>query len=96
MRQRYVHTLMYRTQGWNRRRSRTMSPISYGPFRDEDAAREWIRQSGITTATTLMALPAAENIRVSHGAPLQVEIQVEMEQEPPALRQLQPQQSSVR
>ena len=68
MRERYVHTLSYRTRGWSRRRSRTMSPVSYGPFRDEDAAREWIRQSGITCATTLMALPAAENIKVSHNS----------------------------
>ena len=77
MRERYVHTLSYRTRGWNHRRSRTMSPVSYGPFRDEDAAREWIRQSGITYATTLMPLPAAQNIKVSHNSSLPVAIEPE-------------------
>ena len=91
MRERYVHTLSYRTRGWNNRRSRTMSPVSYGPFRDEDDAREWIRQSGITTATTLMARPAAENIRVSHNSALPIALEPEL-----AVRlQLQPRQSSM-
>ena len=92
MRERYVHTLRYRYRGSSQRRSRTMFPISYGPFRDEDAAREWIRQSGITTATTLMALPATENIKVSHGAP----VPMDMEPETSRLRQLQPQPGSLR
>ena len=91
MRERYVHTLSYRTRGWNNRRSRTMSTVSYGPFRDEDAAREWIRQSGITTATTLMAQPAAENIRISHNSALPIALEPEQ-----AVRlQLQPRQSSM-
>ena len=67
MRERYVHTLRYRYHRWNHRPSRKMFPVSYGPFRDEDEAREWIRQSGITTATMLMSLPAAENIDISHS-----------------------------
>jgi hypothetical protein len=69
MRERYVHTLRYHYNRWNHRPTKKMFPVSYGPFRDEDAAREWIRQSGITTATTLMAMPAAENIKIPHSAP---------------------------
>ena len=91
MRERYVHTLTYRYRGPNHRRSRTMVPISYGPFKDEDVAREWIRQSGITTATTLMALPAAENINVSHNSALPIALEPEL-----AVRlQLQPRQTSM-
>ena len=91
MRERYVHTLRYRTHGWNHRRSRTMSPVSYGPFRDEDAAPEWIRQSGITRATTLMSHPAAQNIKVAHNSTLPVA----MEPEQAVRLQLQPRQSSM-
>ena len=91
MRERYVHTLRYRYNGWNQRRSRKMFPASYGPFKDEDAAREWIRQSGITIATTLMSLPAAENIKVSHN-PLQAEGN---DTENANLRYILPQQSSI-
>ena len=91
MRERYVHTLMYRTHSWNRRRSRTMSPVSYGPFRDEDAAREWIRQSGITRATTLMSHPAAQNIKVAHNSALPVA----MEPENVVQLQFQPRQTSM-
>jgi hypothetical protein len=91
MRERYVHTLMYQNHGWNRRRSRTMSPVSYGPFRDEDAAREWIRQSGITRATTLMSHPAAQNVKVAHDSALPVA----MEPEHAVRLQLQPRQSSM-
>ncbi len=61
----YVHTLRYHFSGRGSRQSRTMFPISYGPFKDEDAAREWIRQRGITRATRLMEQPAVENITVS-------------------------------
>jgi hypothetical protein len=68
-----------------------MSPVSYGPFRDEDAAREWIRQSGITSATTLMSLPAAENIKVPHHSALPVALAPERA----ATLQLQPRQSSI-
>jgi hypothetical protein len=64
----YVHTLRYRYSGRdNRRRSRTMFRVSYGPFRDEEAAREWIRQRGLIQATKLVYAPAAENIRIAHG-----------------------------
>lgn len=91
MRERYVHTLCYRYHGWNHRRSRKMFPVSYGPFRDEDEAREWIRQSGITTATTLMSLPAAENIGVSHNASEAGGRQAENA----VLTHLQPQQSRI-
>lgn len=91
MRERYVHTLRYRYHGWSHRRSRKMFAVSYGPFKDEDAAREWIRQSGITTATTLMSLPAAENIKVSHNPPQGGE----KDKENAVFKQLQPQQSSM-
>ena len=63
----YVHTFSYRYYGRRGRRSRTMFPISYGPFRTEEDAREWIRQRGMTRATTLMASPASENIKVAPG-----------------------------
>ena len=91
MRERYVHTLRYRYHGWNHRRSRKMFPVSYGPFKDEDAAREWIRLSGITTATTLMSLPASENIKVSHS-PVQTG---EGDKENTVLKYVLPQQSSM-
>ncbi len=61
----YVHTLRYHYYRGGKQQSRTMFPISYGPFKDEDAAREWIRQRGITRATKLMADPATENIQVT-------------------------------
>jgi hypothetical protein len=61
----YVHTLRYHYYGRRGRQSKTMFPISYGPFKDEEAAREWIRQRGITRATKLMDVQAEENIRVS-------------------------------
>ena len=61
----YVHTLRYHYSGRGSRPSRTMFPISYGPFRDEETAREWIRQRGITRATRLMERPAVENIKVT-------------------------------
>jgi hypothetical protein len=63
----YVHTLRYHYSGRDKRQSRKMFPISYGPFRDEEAAREWIRQRGITCATKLMNNPAPENVKVTHG-----------------------------
>ncbi len=66
MNQIYVHTLRYHYLGRGHHKSRTMFPISYGPFQDEDAAREWIRCRGITQATRLMYAPAPENIQVSH------------------------------
>ena len=61
----YVHTLRYHYSGRGSRPSRTMFPISYGPFKDQEAAWEWIRQRGITRATRLMERPAAENIKVA-------------------------------
>ncbi len=48
---------------------RTMFPLSYGPFKDEDIAREWIRQRGITRATRLMDRPAVENLKVNPVLP---------------------------
>ncbi len=66
----YVHTLRYRYSGrGNRRQSRIMFPVSYGPFQDEDAAREWIRQRGLLQSTKLMYAPAAENLRITHEHP---------------------------
>jgi hypothetical protein len=44
-----------------------MFPVSYGPFKDEDSAREWIRLSGIVRSTRLLYSPAAENIKVVPG-----------------------------
>jgi hypothetical protein len=64
MKEVYVHTLRYHFYGRGNRKSRVMFPISHGPFKDEDAAREWIRQTGITCATKLMGDPATENIQV--------------------------------
>jgi hypothetical protein len=61
----YVHTLRYHYSGRGSRPSRIMFPISYGPFKDEDVAREWIRQRGITHATRLMDRPAVENVKVT-------------------------------
>jgi hypothetical protein len=61
----YVHTLRYHYSGRGSRPSRTMFPLSYGPFKDEETAREWIRQRGITRATRLMDRPAGENIKVT-------------------------------
>lgn len=69
MKEIYVHTLRYHYQGRGNRASRIMFPISYGPFKDEDTAWEWVRQSGITRATKLMSAPAAENIKFSDGLP---------------------------
>ena len=63
----YVHTLRYHYSGRGKRASKTMFPISYGPFRDEDAAWEWVRQSGITRATKLMTIPAEENVKVPYS-----------------------------
>ena len=60
----YVHTLRYHYSGRGSRQSRTMFPISYGPFKDQEVAWEWIRQMGITRAARLMERPAAENITV--------------------------------
>jgi len=60
----YVHTLRYHYSGRDSRQSRTMFPVSYGPFKDQEIAWEWIRQRGITRATRLMERPAAENIEV--------------------------------
>jgi len=60
----YVHTLCYHYSGRGSRQSRTMFPISYGPFKDQEAAWEWIRQRGMTRATRLMERPAEENIKV--------------------------------
>jgi hypothetical protein len=65
----YVHTLRYHYSGRGSRQSRTMFPISYGPFKDQEAAWEWIRQRGITRATRLMERPAAENIKVPLSYP---------------------------
>jgi len=64
MKEIYVHTLRLHFYGRGNRKSRFMFPVSYGPFRDEDDAREWIRQSGITCATKLMGAPATENVKV--------------------------------
>jgi len=61
----YVHTLRYHYSGRGSRQSRTMFPLSYGPFKDQEAAWEWIRQRGITSATRLMERPAAENLDVA-------------------------------
>ena len=73
MREVYVHTLRYHFYGRGNRKSRIMFPISHGPFRDEDAAREWIRQSGITCATKLMDQPATEHVQVPAPNPPVVE-----------------------
>lgn len=70
MKEIYVHTLRYRYYGRGGRRSSIMFPISYGPFKDEDAAWEWIRQRGIVRATKVMYAPAKENITVSHSHPV--------------------------
>ena len=69
MKEVYIHTLRYHFYGGGHRKSRIMFPISYGPFRDEDAAREWIRQSGITSATKLMGHPATENVKIPQKNP---------------------------
>lgn len=66
MKEVYVHTLRYHHYGQRNRRSRIMFPISYGPFKDEDSAWEWVRCSGITNATKLMSKPAKENVEVPH------------------------------
>ena len=60
----YVHIFGYQYVGRRNRRSKTMFPTSYGPFRDVDEAREWIRQNGITGATKLMCSPARENFEI--------------------------------
>ncbi len=59
----YVHTLRYRS-GLGNRASRTMFPVSYGPFRDQESAWEWVRQTGIVRATRLRGVPAAENMEI--------------------------------
>lgn len=59
----YVHTLRYHF-GRGNRASRTMFPVSYGPFSDEETAWEWVRQTGITRATKLMSAPANENVDI--------------------------------
>lgn len=59
----YVHTLRYRHNRGNRT-SRTMFPVSYGPFRDQEDAWEWVRQTGITHATRLRGVPASENVEI--------------------------------
>jgi hypothetical protein len=59
----YVHTLRYHT-GRGNRTSKVMFSISYGPFRDEEAAWEWVRQAGITRATKLMTAPAGEHVQI--------------------------------
>jgi hypothetical protein len=41
-----------------------MFPVSFGPFRDQEAAWEWVRQTGITRATRLKGIPASENVEV--------------------------------
>ena len=69
MKEVYIHTLHYRFSGRGHWKSRIMFPISHGPFRDEDAAREWIRQSGITSATKLMGHPATENVAIPQKNP---------------------------
>jgi hypothetical protein len=66
MKEVYVHTLRYHHHGRGNRRSRIMFPISYGPFKDEESAWEWVRRSGITYATKLMSAPARENVEVPH------------------------------
>jgi hypothetical protein len=63
MKEIYVHTLRYHYQGRGNRASRIMFPISYGPFKDDESAWEWVRQSGITHSTKLMSVPAADNVR---------------------------------
>jgi hypothetical protein len=67
MKEVYVHTLRYRHNGRARRLSRIMFPISYGPFKDENAAWEWVRQSGITRGTKLMTFPAPENVEIPYN-----------------------------
>ncbi len=64
MKEVYIHTLRYHHYGPGNRRSKIMFPISYGPFKDEDSAWEWVRRSGITSATKLMSAPAKENVEV--------------------------------
>jgi hypothetical protein len=66
MKEVYVHTLRYHHYGPGNRRSRIMFPMSYGPFKDEESAWEWVRRSGITSATKLMGVPAKENIEIPH------------------------------
>ena len=66
MKEVYIHTLRYHHLGKRNRQSRIMFPISYGPFKDEDSAWEWVRRSGITHGTKLMSKPATENVEVPH------------------------------
>ena len=66
MKEVYIHTLRYHQLGERNRQSRLMFPISYGPFKDEDSAWEWVRRSGITHGTKLMSKPAKENVEVPH------------------------------
>jgi hypothetical protein len=83
----YVHTLRYHYSGRGSRQSRIMFPISYGPFKDQDAAWEWIRQRGMTRATRLMERPAAENLKV---APSQLTNGSDLEQDRPLRPQTNP------
>lgn len=66
MKEVYIHTLRYHHYGLENRRSKIMFPLSYGPFKDEDSAWEWVRRSGITSATKLMSMPAKENVEVPY------------------------------
>ena len=66
MKEVYIHALRYHHYGRGNRRSKIMFPISYGPFKDEDSAWEWVRRSGITSATKLMSAPAQENVEVPY------------------------------
>ena len=67
MKEVYIHTLRYHHDGARNKTSRIMYSISYGPFKDEDSAWEWVRRSGITHGTKLMSTPAAENVEVPHN-----------------------------
>ncbi len=67
MKEVYIHTLRYHHYGPGNQQSRIMFPVSYGPFKDEDSAWEWVRRSGITHATKLMSTPAKENVEVPYN-----------------------------
>lgn len=67
-----------------------MFPVSYGPFRDEDAAWEWVRQSGITRATKLMDVPAKDHIKIPPSIP-----SIDMEREYSGLLTARMQQTST-
>ena len=70
----YVHTLRYHYYGDGSRHSRTTLPISFGPFKDPAAAREWIRLRRISRATNLRYRPAQDNIKVTLVHPRAEEI----------------------